>query len=179
MRVLILLAALLVAAPSLATETWDNVAGTVNSDGTSCDFLSQPGVTTGIWTTNWCFFDAAQAVSETTVTTALQTDMCENIDFFCISEIGDDTTFINTCSPYLWSGGTISATDLGAILAGGFAMNGNPATGGDDSTYSGFSAPEIYVRFSTTEASTTSLPYSFTPPTSSRRHSSPKKPWVP
>ncbi len=159
MRVLILLAALLtflIAAPSFATETWDNVAGTVNSDGTSCDFLSQPGVTTGTWTTNWCFFDAAQAVSETTVTTALNTSMCENIDFFCISEIGDDTTFINTCSPYLWSGGTISATDLGAILAGGFAMNGNPATAGDDSTYSGFSAPEIYIRFSTTEASTTS-----------------------
>lgn len=151
-----LLPVLLLAFPVFASETWDDVPGTVNADGSSCNYVKKPSPAVGQPRTRWCFFDAAQATSETTVTTILPTWMCENVDVFCVSEIGDDATFNNTCTAYNLLGTAINANDFAAILIRNATLDGDPSTADDTSALYGVSAYNFYVRFSTTESATTS-----------------------
>lgn len=157
MKTLILLAALLFAGPAMAQLTWDTEPGTSDTNKQSCSFLESPGLRSGLWATADCFTDATAAESPS-VTTAIDTSMCENIDACLLSELGDDATFANTAKVYNFitlTSATISASDFGALLVSNVTLNGDPSLS-DTSCIYGFSATNVYVRFTTGEASTTS-----------------------
>ena len=143
----------LVSAPSvaLAFGTWDKAPG-ANGAADSCTFDMR-----GEAATQWCHVDADEATSTTQATTAIDTSKCENLDAHFISELGDDTTFVNTVALYNFQSDatSISATDLVATKIRGEDLTGN-ATGTDLSKMLGETAYRLYARFSTTETGTTS-----------------------
>lgn len=150
-KLFLLIPLLLFAPPVFA---WDDVPGTTNATGDECSFIKRmSGQAQPV--TKWCFEDNAASDGDDE-TTALNTTICENVDVFFISEIGDDTTFLNTAVAYNLLGTAISASDFIAIPIRGATLDGDSTTASDTSALYGVSAYFLYVRFTTGEATTTS-----------------------